>query len=183
VEFQVNTRMERATVFGGFTIGSDRGDQDTFQSPLTGDMNNPNVLINNVGAIGFDSTYQIRAGFTYRLPYDLQLAGSVREATGLPQTRVYPVTTSVVPGLTQVTQAVQVAERGEFRYPWQNLVDLRFTKIFRRGSVRFEPTIDLFNVFNDNALTNAVTTIGTSLGRPSAIVMGRLLRVGGHLTF
>ena len=177
VEFQVNTRLQNATVFGGLTIGRDYGDQDS------GDLNNPNVRIFNVGAIGFDSTYQIRGGFTYRLPSDFQLSGSVREATGLPQTRVYPVTTSIVPGLTQVTQNVQVAERGEFRYPWQNLVDLRLTKIFRSNGLRFEPTVDLYNIFNNNAVTNAVTTIGSSLGRPSAIVMGRLLRVGGHFTF
>jgi Carboxypeptidase regulatory-like domain len=177
VEFQVNTRLQNATVFGGLTIGRDYGDQDS------GDLNNPNVRIFNVGAIGFDSTYQIRGGFTYRLPSDFQLSGSVREATGLPQTRVYPVTTSIVPGLTQVTQNVQVAERGEFRYPWQNLVDLRLTKTFRSNGLRFEPTVDLYNIFNNNAVTNAVTTIGPSLGRPSAIVMGRLLRVGGHLTF
>ena len=177
VEFQVNTRLQNATVFGGLTIGRDYGDQDS------GDLNNPNVRTFNVGAIGFDSTYQIRGGFSYRLPSDFQLSGSVREATGLPQTRVYPVTTSIVPGLTQVTQNVQVAERGEFRYPWQNLVDLRFTKIFRSNGLRFEPTVDLYNIFNNNAVTNAVTTIGSSLGRPSAIVMGRLLRVGGHFTF
>jgi Carboxypeptidase regulatory-like domain len=177
VEFQVNTRMQNATVFGGLTIGRDHGDQDS------GDLNNPNVRINNDGAIGFDSTYQIRGGFSYRLPYELQLSGSIREATGLPQTRVFPVTTSVVPGLTQVTQNVQVAPRGEFRYPWQNLVDLRFTRIFRMNNLRFEPTVDLYNIFNNNAETNAVTTIGSSLGRPSAIVMGRLLRVGGHITF
>jgi len=177
VEFQVNTRLTNATIFGGLTIGRDHGDQDS------NDLNNPNFRINNDGAIGFDSTYQVRCGFTYRLPYELQFSGSIREATGLPQTRVYPVTTSIVPGLTQVTQNVQVAPRGEFRYPWQNLVDLRFTKIFNSGRTRFEPTIDVFNVFNDNAVTNAVTTIGSSLGRPSAIVMGRLLRVGGHITF
>jgi hypothetical protein len=76
---------------------------------------------------------------------------------------VYPVTTSIVPGLTQVTQNVQVAERGEFRYPWQNLVDLRLTKIFRSNGLRFEPTVDLYNIFNNNAVTNAVTTIGPSL--------------------
>ena len=146
-------------------------------------MNNPNARINNVGAIGFDSTYQIRAGFSYRMPYELQLAGSVREATGLPQTRVFVVTTSVVPGLTQVTQGVNAAPRGDFRYPWQNLVDLRLTKAFRINTVRIEPTVDLFNVFNDNAVTSAVTTIGGSLGRPSAIAMGRLLRLGAHLTF
>jgi hypothetical protein len=177
VEFQVNTRLSRAAVFGGLTIGRDDGDQ-------TGsDLNNPNNLINNRGAIGYDSTYQVRAGFSYRLPYDVQLSGSIREATGLPQGRTYVVTTSIVPGLTQVTQNVQAAPMGDYRYPWQNLVDLRLVKIFRTGSSRIEPTIDLYNIFDNNAVTSAVTTIGPSLGRPSAIVMGRLLRVGAHVTF
>jgi hypothetical protein len=177
VEVQVNTRLSRATVFGGFTIGRDFGDQDS------GDLNNPNVRLNNQGNIGFDSPYQIRGGFSYRLPSAVQLAGSIREASGLPQTRVYTITTSIVPGLTQVTQNVQVAERGDFRYPWVNLVDLRVSKTFKAGGTKIEPTLDLFNVFNNNAVTSAVTTIGSSLGRPSAIVMGRLLRVGGRMTF
>jgi hypothetical protein len=173
----VNTRLSKATVFGGFTIGRDYGDQDS------GDLNNPNVRTFNKGNIGFDSPYQIRGGFTYRLPSAVQLSGSIRESSGLPQTRVLTVTTTTVPGLTQVTQNVQVAERGEFRYPWVNLVDLRVTKVFKTGQTKIEPTLDLFNVFNNNAVTNAVTTIGTSLGRPSAIVMGRLLRIGGRVTF
>jgi len=183
VEFQVNTRLTNATLFGGLTIGKDYGDQDGATFP-NGDVNNPNVLINNRGYIGFDSTYQIRGGGSYRLPYDVQLSGTIREATGLPQQRNYTVTTAVVPGLTQVNQTVQVAPRGEFRYPWQNLVDVRVTKIFRLSNgVRVEPTVDVYNIFNNNAVTSAVTTIGTSLGRPSAIVMGRLLRVGVHITF
>jgi hypothetical protein len=177
VEFQVNTRLTNATVFGGLTIGRDYGDQDS------GDLNNPNIRINNRGNIGFDSPYQIRGGFSYRLPASVNVSGSIREASGLPQTRTYTVTTSIVPGLTQVTQNVQAAPRGEFRYPWVNLVDLRATKMFRVGNTKIEPTIDLFNIFNNNAVTSAVTTIGPSLGRPSAIVMGRLLRVGGHVTF
>jgi len=177
VELQVNTRMSKATLFGGLTIGKDYGDNDS------GDLNNPNVLINNTGAIGYDSRYQLRGGFSYRLPADVQFSGSIREQQGLPQVRNYVVTRSVVPGLTQVTQTVKAAANGEYRYPWVNLVDLRLTKSFRVGTVRIEPTADLFNVFNNNAVTNAVTTIGSSLGRPSAIVMGRLLRIGGHLTF
>ena len=177
VEFQVNTRMSKATVFGGLTLGRDFGDQDS------GDLNNPNNRINNQGNIGFDSPYQIRGGFSYRLPADVQFSGSIRESSGLPQTRTYTVTTSVVPGLTQVNQSVQVAERGDFRYPWVNLVDLRLVKVFKAGGARFEPTIDLYNVFNNNAVTSAVTAIGLSLGRPSAIVMGRLVRVGGRITF
>jgi hypothetical protein len=60
---------------------------------------------------------------------------------------------------------------------------LRLVKVFKAGNTRFEPTVDLYNLFNNAAVTNAVTTIGSSLGRPSAIVMGRLLRLGGRVTF
>jgi hypothetical protein len=177
IEFQAHTRFTNFTVFGGLTIGSSEGDQDG------GDLNNPNVRINNQGAVGFDAPYQFRGGFSYTLPRDVQFSGSIREQSGLPQTRTYPVTTAQVPGLTQVTQNVQVAQRGEFRYPWVNLIDLRVAKVFRFGDRRFEPTIDVFNVFNNNAVTNAVQTVGSSLGRPSAIVMGRLVRIGGRITF
>jgi hypothetical protein len=88
-----------------------------------------------------------------------------------------------VPGLTQVTQNVQAVERGVYRYPWQNLVDLRIMKSFTYGTTKFEPTLDIFNLFNNDAVTNAVTTVGSSLGRPSSIVMGRLVRVGGRIAF
>lgn len=183
VEFQVNTRMSKATLFAGLTIGRDYGDSENAGDANLRDVNNPNVLINNRGAIGFDSPYQIRGGFSYMLPADVQLSGSIRESSGLPQQRIHVVTTAIVPGLTQVNQNVQVAERGEFRYPWINLVDLRVAKSFRFGNTKIEPTVDLYNIFNNNAVTNAVTTIGTSLGRPSAIVMGRLLRLGGRISF
>ena len=176
-EAQFNTRLDDLTIFGGVTIGNNYGDQDA------GDMNNPNVRINNKGDIGFDSPYQVRAGFSYTMPADVRFSGSLRSASGLPQQRIYVVTTAVVPGLTQVTQNVQVAERGEYRYPWVNLLDLRIAKSFQAGATRFEPTLDVFNVFNNNAVTNAVQTLGPSLGRPSSIVMGRLLRVGGRISF
>ena len=42
---------------------------------------------------------------------------------------------------------------------------------------------DLYNVFNSNAVTSAVTTIGPSLLKPSNIDMGRMLRLGGRVTF
>ena len=176
-EVQFNTRLDDVTLFGGITIGNNYGDQDA------GDMNNPNVRINNKGDIGFDSPYQIRAGFSYTMPADVRLSGSLRSASGLPQQRNYVVTSAVVPGLTQVNQTVQVAERGEYRYAWVNLLDLRVAKSFQTGGMRIEPTLDLFNVFNNNAVTNAVQTLGPSLGRPSSIVMGRLLRLGGRISF
>jgi hypothetical protein len=56
-------------------------------------------------------------------------------------------------------------------------------KVFTYGTTRFEPSVDIFNLFNNDAVTNAVTTVGSSLNRPSSIVMGRLFRVGGRIAF
>jgi Carboxypeptidase regulatory-like domain len=180
VEFQVNSRFYKATVFAGFTIGQDTG------TPSGGstDLNNPNNLINYAGPQNYDQTYQLRAGFTYQLPGKIQVAGTLRENSGLPQSRSYTVTQAIVPGLTQVTQSILVAPPGAFRYPWQNLLDLRFSRVFKfRERIGIEPIVDLFNTFNSSAITSAVTTVGPSLGKPSNIDMGRLLRLGGRITF
>ncbi len=180
VEFQVNSRFSKMTVFGGFTYGRDYGTPDGTST----DLNNPNNLINLAGAIGYDSTYQVRAGASYFLPWGFVLASSVRENSGLPQARTYNVTQSIVPGLTQVTQGVRVAASGTYRYSWQNLVDIRLSKKFKfRERLEVEPILDVFNVFNSSAVTSAVTTIGASLLTPSQIDFGRLLRVGGRVNF
>ena len=60
---------------------------------------------------------------------------------------------------------------------------MKIVKVFKSGGTKFEPTLDVYNLFNNNAVTSAVTTIGSSLGRPSAIVMGTLVRVGGRISF
>ena len=182
VEFQVNTRMAKATLFGGFTIGKDYGTPDGSTTSM--DFNNPNNLINYTGNLGYDSTYQIRAGGSYQFRWGILVSGSLRENSGLPQGRTYNVTQAIVPGLTQVTQSLLVAAPGRYRYPWRNLLDLRFPKKFRIGErIQVEPIADLFNVFNCSAVTSAVTTVEPSLLRPSGIDFGRMLRLGGRVTF
>ena len=76
VEFQFNTRLSNATVFGGLTVGNNYGDQDG------GDLDNPNNRIDNQGDIGFDAPYEIRGGFSYRLPAEIRFSGSLRSASG-----------------------------------------------------------------------------------------------------
>src|ERR1041385_4239651 len=122
--------------------------------------------------------------------------------SGLPQTRTFTVnscnpnvagncTKYTVPNLTQVTQSVKVASNGTYRYPWDNLVDVRLVRVFQTEKLRIEPTLDLYNLFNNNAITSRVTTVAAPVppattsaanaGRPSAIVMGRILRLGWHM--
>jgi hypothetical protein len=182
VEFQVHSNFSKATLFAGLTVGKDYGTPDGSTTSI--DFNNPNSLINLAGNLGYDSPYQVRAGGSYQFKYGIIMAASLRENSGLPQSRTYNVTQSIVPGLTQVTQAVLVASPGIYRYPWQNLLDLRVSKIFHIGErVQIEPTADLFNVFNCSAVTSAVTTVGPSLLKPSGIDFGRLLRLGGQVSF
>jgi hypothetical protein len=184
VEFQVNSRIRNATVFAGFTIGKDYGTP----SGVSTDFNNPNNTYNYAGNEGYDQTYQLRAGFTYKLPWKIQFAGSLRENSGLPQSRSYNVSNTDLKSqgitLTQVTQTLLVSAPGSYRYPWQNLLDLRFSRVFKfRERWSVEPMADLYNTFNSGAITSEVTTIGSSLGKPSNIDMGRLLRLGGRITF
>ncbi len=167
------------SILGGFTAGRNRG--STLGS--SSDLNNPNVLINSVGAVGYDSTYQLNLAGNWMLPLGVMISGSLRTATGLPLTRNYTVTRSIVPGLTQVSQSVSLVPRGEYRLQNNNLVDLRLAKIFQVKDVRLEAIADIYNVLNSNATTGEVTTVGPSLGRVSAILQARFLRIGVQMKF
>jgi hypothetical protein len=182
VEFTANTRFAKGTLFGSFTYGKDYGTPDGSTTSI--DFNNPNNTINLTGNLGYDAPYQIRVGGSYSVWRKIQVSGTLRENSGLPQSRTYNVTQAIVPGLTQVNQAVFVAPPGAYRYPWQNLLDLRVSRSFSlKEKVQFEPVADLFNTLNSSAVTAAVTTIGPSLLKPSAIDFGRMVRFGGKVTF
>jgi hypothetical protein len=167
------------TILGGFTAGRNRG--STLGS--TSDLNNPNALVNTIGAVGYDSTYQLNLAGSWMLPLGVMVSGSLRTATGQPLTRSYTVTRTLVPTLTQVSQSVSLLPRGELRLQTNNLLDLRFAKIFRVRSTRLEAMADLYNVLNSNATTGEVTTVGPSLGRVSSILQARFLRLGVQMKF
>ena len=166
-------------LLGGFTAGRNRG--NTLGS--SSDLNNPNNLINSIGAVGFDSTYQFTMAGNWMFPRDIMVSGSIRTATGLPLARSYTVTRTIVPNLTQVTQNVAVAPRGEYRLENANLIDLRFSKLFRVGNSRIEGIADLYNLLNSNATTGEVTAVGPSLGQPSGILQSRYVRFGVQMKF
>jgi hypothetical protein len=184
IEFTANTRFSRGTLFGSFTYGKDYGIPDGATTSI--DFNNPNTLINLAGNLGYDSPYQFRAGGSYSVWSKIQVSGTLRENSGLPQARTLSLNKTIDPGLTQ-TQSVNVAAPGSFRYPWQNLLDIRVSRSFSyKERFQFEPVVDLFNVFNSSAITAQSTTVNaanTATLKPSAIDFGRVARFGGKITF
>jgi hypothetical protein len=181
VEFTMNWSFRNGSyIGGGVTIGKTLG--NTLGSST--DLNNPNNLINDYGRVGYDSPYVENFGGLWQLPLGFQWSGTLRATTGLPFTPTYVVTRTVVPGLTQTSQSILAAPNGQYRYPENVLVDMRFGKLIKiRERVRVQVFADLFNVLNSSAITSESTTIGTSFGKPAAINEGRLLRLGGELHF
>jgi hypothetical protein len=178
VEFRANARFKNsAQLGGGVTIGRKNG-------PLaTGDLNNPNVLINFIGADPFDSTVQVKLHGSYMLPWGVQLSGNLDSMTGYPLLRIFSVTRAQVPGLTQVTQNVDLVASGDVRLPRKNLIDLKLSKVFRWGNRVLEPQATVYNVLNDSGTASEVQTVGPTLGRPVTIISARMLTFAVQVKF
>jgi hypothetical protein len=175
VELKVDKRFGNgANLFGGVTFGRNEGSIRSTED----DLNNPNLLINHIGAVGFDAPYQSKIAGHYPLPWDVDVSGAVQITSGLPLQRIYTVTRAVVPGLTQVTQAVDLLPAGEERLPSRALIDVRLGKTFAFGSSRVQLMADIYNLLNSNATIGEVAAVGPRLGAPSEVVQGRLLRLG-----
>jgi len=162
-------------LFGGYTYGV--GKQCTSAST------NPNDRINSCGYHSYDSPNITNLSGVYELPGAVQFSGHYQYKTGQPQTRTFTVTRTQVPNLTQVTQAVLLAPSGEFRYPSLSVLDLRLSRKFKFGGVSLEPTMDSYNLFNENAAINQVQIVGPALGQIVQNVDGRTIRFGATLQF
>ena len=117
------------------------------------------------------------------MPGAVQLSGHYQYKTGQPQGRTFTVTRTQVPNLTQVTQPVLLAPAGEFRYPSLSVLDLRLSKRFKLRSVTIDPTLDAYNLLNENAAINQVQIVGPALGQIVQNVDGRTIRFGATLQF
>ncbi len=181
VEIKLDKRFSSnsANLFGGLTIGRNEGSIREESAVLS----NPNVLINHVGARGFDSTYQVKIAGYYPLPYGIGLSGVFQRNTGLPLRRTFTVTTAQIPGFTQASEQIDLQPSGEVRLPTRNLLDLRVARRFNLSGVRLEAIADIYNVLNSSAAIGQVQEVGPRLGFPSETVDGRLLRVGIQIKF
>jgi hypothetical protein len=182
VEFQARKTFngKGAFVSAALTVGRLYGNGLS----STTDLNNPNLLYNAVGAIGQDSTYQLHMSGAYPLPWKFRISGNFQYLNGQPFTPSYTVTTSIDPGLTQLTQPISLVKPGSQRLPNLSLMDLRLSRTFTFGERwKFQPMLDLYNVLNVNTPYTEVSTVGANLGHYSANTEGRILKAGLQVNF
>lgn len=179
MDLSFNKRLsERWMLMGGLSIGKNRGDTYGADSEL----NNPNFTFRR-GPVGSDVPVSFKASGIYQLPLGVTVSGTAQHFSGFPENTTVNVTGATVP-LTQVTQSLRIEERGTSRLPDNNIIDLSLRKSIRIGeSFSTEPTLDIFNLTNANTIQGRVTQMGTTFGRVSSILRGRLWRLGFNLKF
>lgn len=115
----------------------------------------PNFWINREGYMPIDPTHMLKLQGTYILPFNIYFNAYFNYKTGNAFTR------SARYRLNQGIWTILTEKRGSHRYPDRMNLDLRLEKTFRfAGKYRVGLMIDIFNVFNDNAVTSWGTTAG-----------------------
>jgi hypothetical protein len=117
------------------------------------------------------------------LPGKITASGFFSVRSGQPRQRQLVVSRTMVPTLTRASQTVRVEMNNVNRYERVGLLDLRFGRVFKAGSFRFEPFVDLYNLTNTNTILADVTTVGSGLGMVSSTVNPRIVKFGGKIDF
>ncbi len=179
LELTGSKRMSNRWQFtAGLTIGKAKGGLST------GDLNDPNNLVNQQGALATDSTYSAKVSGTYVMPGNISASASVLRSTGFPYQSTYSVTRAVFPALTRASQRILLSESGDERYPSVTLLDLRLSRPFTLpGGVTVEPLVEMFNLANASTVVTRISTVGSRYLTPTEILGPRLIRIGGRVQF
>jgi hypothetical protein len=86
-------------------------------------------------------------------------------------------------GPCNATAIVTVTEPFTMYESRGNQMDVRLSKIFRRGRTRLQANFDVYNLFNSSDIGNLNLRYGPAFLRPNSILAGRLLKFSGQLDF
>jgi hypothetical protein len=176
-DITVNKRLSnRWMLTGGLSLGKNVGYVGN------ADLNNPNSKEFSRGIQGNDVPFSLSMSGLYELPYGISLSGSYQHQSGFPEQTTVSVGSNSAT-LTQVTQVVNVAPRGDVRYPKLNQLDFSLRKAIRFGSKVFQPRLDMYNVTNNATVRTWTTQLGPTYHRPVTIQRGTLIKAGLHVDF
>jgi len=197
IDFSVNARMDDLLLQGGVSTGTLSNDfcggYDTVPEDLRR-RSSALVLSATTTAREFCNTStpwltQVKLLATYSLPHDIQVAGTFQSSPG-PERRA-DATLSLAdvaaslgrPSATGIAPQLNVLEPGTEYGERFNQFDLRFTKIVPIDSASLRLMLDIYNVFNENAVTSEIYAVGASYLRPSGFMPPRLFRFAVQADF
>ena len=187
IDFSANARGANGlSVSGGVSIG--RSIANTCD---VGDPNQSRFCDQTQYDIPLAKTAKLT--WSYPLPWNIRFSGVFQSADGFntsappapllaqsPDNHMrlytYNVTRTQLPSLVQSNVSVFLDEPGTIMVPRVTQLDLAFSKAVTVGKLKVTPQVDIFNVANNNAVLTLRTVYGPTLGNPSTILSGRLVR-------
>jgi Carboxypeptidase regulatory-like domain len=129
--------------------------------------------------------YKFAAG--YPLPFGVEASGSLQSNPGPVIAANYTVSSAIagIP-ITQGSLSVNLVDpSAQSSYgDRSNEVDLRFARnIHLNGTRTMKPYVDVFNALNASPVVALNTTYGPSWKRPTAVLVGRMVKIGVQLDF
>jgi outer membrane receptor protein involved in Fe transport len=145
----------------------------------------PNAHINAIGRFPYERRHQIKITGLLKGPWGINFGGYFRGLSGRRWTRTVSSQFLGV-DLNQTSTGINAEERGANGYPWRNLLDLKVEKAFKLGNVELKLFADIFNVFNDNTITEEYLNSSNpsrTFGEDLDIVDPRVVRFGAKIEF
>jgi Carboxypeptidase regulatory-like domain len=163
----------------------------TFSGISSSQFQTPNLaLVNSDGLVGFDRKHEVKVFAGYQIP-KLEISANMyyRYLSGFPWTPFRRVPASTFNWTGSID--LNLEARGSRRTENQQLMDLRFEKVFQVGVNRLGLYLDAENLLNAGFVTAvqtrhpSVTISGVSvpMGGPTAVTSARQLTFGGRWSF
>jgi hypothetical protein len=138
---------------------------------------------------------QVKVLASYTLPYDVQISGTMQSIPGPALAANWSINSAIANAgptplgrnLSGNTATVTLMAPNSVFGDRLNQMDLRLARLFKMKSYRVQAMVDIYNVFNRSAVLAYNTTFSTAATsewlHPTDVLQGRLIKIGGQLTF
>ena len=106
--------------------------------------------------------HEFKLAGSYPLRFGLEVGAVLQSYPGWEKSIFYQVPPSLFPGGRTQTETVVLNEPGTLFQPRMNQVDANIKKNFRFGQKQFSGQLDVFNLFNSNAVLTTNENFGSS---------------------
>lgn len=168
-------------LLSGFSYGNNRNRKG-------GDFNNPNSNWYPGEVVTGNVPVSFKVAGTVEAPFGVELSGNIQYFTGKPEARTYNITRAMVSqqtgkSLTLSGITVPMAAFSTDKLPNTTLADISLRRPIKLERYKFDPRLDIFNLFNFNTITNRITDVSGVYHRVSELLTGRMFRLGFNLSF
>jgi hypothetical protein len=124
---------------------------------------------------------------TYLLPAQVQVGAYLQSKVGILGQRTYQFRATDPDGgpplMSLSTVTLRLEPYGSMRAAAENVLNLRFSKLFQLGRGRASVNFEIFNVLNTNADTGLTFASGPTYGYSTGVLPPRVSRIGGTYSF